>query len=256
MTEAEDIIALLQRNRLHAMAERLTLQEAGQDKRSFLERFGEVVRAHEDARVERSYSRRAHEARLPLPADLGSVLYSVERNLRRQDLDPFRNGEWVRRGEHLVITGKSGRGTTFLACALAEAALRNGYRVRYEELPTLIAEWHAAREQRSDDVFVRDIERNDLLVVDDWGNTDETLDVEDIRGLRRCLRPMFENRSVLIASKNPPETLSEWLGGRETADELVDWLSKTSHRLELLGPSLRTRKSTRSAARAASRSSR
>jgi DNA replication protein DnaC len=255
VNRTNDVVALLRQHRLGAMADRVLLQEAAKDKRPFLERLLEVVQAQDGARSERSMIRRTREARLRIEgADIADVWTGGERGLLKSHLDPFRNGGWVWRHEHLVIVGKSGRGTTYIACALAQAVLRDGLRVRYEEVPTLIAEWHAAHDAGRADDFVRALERADLLVLDDWGNTDETLELADIRGLRRCLRPMLENRSVLIVSKNPPEELGEWLGGRETADELVDRLSNVAHRLELKGRSLRTRPTLPREGRGASRS--
>lgn len=255
MNCVDEVADLMRHHHLKAMAERLILQEAQRDKRPFLERLAEIVHAEHDARAGRAYARRASDARLPIAPELASVCLSVKRNLSRANLEPFRTSEWVRKKQSLVVVGKSGRGTTYLACALAEVVLRDGLRVRYEELPTLLADWHLARAGKAEAAFTDELMRADLLVLDEWGNTDETLDLEDLRGLRRCVRPLLEHRSVLIASKNPPEALTEWLGGRETADDLLDKL-RAAHCLELGGPSFRTKPTASRSVRGASRSSR
>lgn len=242
MSELVELVGLLRRHRLNVMAERLMRQEADRDRRSTVKRLLEIVRAEDEAKAARSLERRTREARLPIErADLSDVVYTTERGLLKSELDPFRDCRWIREREHLVLVGASGRGTTFLACALAQAALRDGLRVRYEEVQTLIAQWYAAHDAGRSDEFLGHLERADLLVLDDFGTTDETLGAEDIRALRRCLRPMLDHRSVLVASKHHPENLTDWLRGRETAEELVGWLSKVAHRLVLKGPSMRTR---------------
>jgi len=256
VNDLAELIELLRRNRLNEMAERLERQEADNDKRPTLKRLLEIVRAHAEGKEGRSLRRRTREARLRIEsADIKDVLLTRERGLLKSDLDPFRSGAWVREREHLVIVGESGRGTTFLACALAQVALRDGLRVRYTEVQDLISGWYAAHDARRSEEFVKDIQNVDLLVVDDWGNTDEALGAEDIRALRRCVRPMLDHRSVLIASKHPPENLTGWLRGRETASEIVGTLADVAHRLELKGPSLRTRRA-RPQTRGAERSSR
>lgn len=239
MNTMEEVAVVLRRHRLGAMADRLLLQEAACDRRSCAVRLGEAAQALEDAHSQTRFERLAEAARLPVEVDLGQVWTSVARNLSPSALDPFRDGQWVRRHEHMVIVGKSGRGTTYLACALANAVLRAGLRVRYAEVPTLLAEWHAARDENRVDEFMRGIERVDLLVLDDWGNVDEALGAKDLVALRRVVRPMLQSRSVLVVSKHPPEDLGEWLGGRDIADELVGWLGQVAHRLELKGPCVR-----------------
>ena len=239
MSTMEEVAVLLRRHRLGAMADRLLLQEAARDRRSCAERLGEAAQALDDARAQTGFERRAEAARLPVEADLSQVWTSVGRNLPRSALDPFRDGQWVRRHEHVVVVGKSGRGTTYLACALANAVLRAGLRVHYAEVPTLLSEWHAARDEDRLDGFMRSIERVDLLVLDDWGNVDEALGAKDLVALRRMVRPMLQARSVLVVSKHPPEDLGEWLGGRDIADELVGWLGQVAHRFELKGPCVR-----------------
>jgi DNA replication protein DnaC len=242
MNNVEHVAALLRRHRLGPMADRLLLQEASGDKRSFVQRVGELVQAFDDARSASALLRRAKDARLPIEgASLAEVYTSSDRNISRSLLAPFADGQWVRRKEHMVVVGKSGRGTTYLACALAQAVLNAGRRVYYTEVPTLISDWHEAADEKRTPELMRLIERADLLVLDDFGNTDEVLGREDLVALRRVLRLMLTKRSVLIVSKNPPEDLGEWLGGHEIADELADWLSHVPHRFELKGPSQRAR---------------
>jgi DNA replication protein DnaC len=242
MTDVEKVAALLRRHRLAPMADQLLLQEAGGDKRSCLARVSELVQTLDDARNARALARRTQDARLPIEgASITDVEATAGRNLSRSTLAPFQDGAWVGRKEHMVVVGKSGRGTTYLACALAQAALNAGHRVYYTEVPTLVSDWHAAADEKRTQELMRLIERADLLVLDDFGNTDEVLGREDLVALRRVLRLMLTKRSVLIVSKNAPEDLEEWLGGHEIADELADWLSHVPHRFELKGPSQRAR---------------
>lgn len=239
---AETFVEGLRGLKLRAMAERFVRQEQGSDVRAFVERLAEGVAAEAEARAQRSMERRCAHARVPSAVGPEDVRYAPRRGFLKRELQEFLDVRWVRDREHLVLTGETGRGKTFVASVLANQALRSGLSVRYFDVPDLLGEWAAYDANGDLPRFRRMLARTDLLVLDDWGHRDEPLDRKDAAVLRRVVLPALEKRSVLVVAKSPPEAWAGWLGGGDTAEELVDWFARVPHRLDLKGPSMRERK--------------
>ncbi|TDR46545.1 DNA replication protein DnaC [Tahibacter aquaticus] len=228
--------------KMRAMAERFARQEGSGDARAFVERLAEGVVAEAEARAQRAMERRCVQARVPSAVGPEDVRYAPGRGFLKRELQEFLDVRWVREHEHLVLTGASGRGKTFLASVLANLVLRAGLTVRFYDVPDLLGEWAAYDANGELPRFRRLLARTDLLVLDDWGHRDEPLDRKDVGVLRRVVLPALEKRSVLVVAKSPPEAWSDWLGGGDTAEELCDWFSRVPHRLDFKGPSMRERK--------------
>ena len=222
-------IKALGQPRLAAIIEGLLLGKAEQP-------FGKVlvdlVEGLKLARDERSIHRRFDAARLPMPsAVLEEAKCSNARGLHRDVVDDLAKGEWVKRQEHIAITGASGTGKTWLACALASTALRHGHVVRYFNVPDLLFAWSTAKARDTLDAFRNTLSRAEVLVLDDWGV--ERLDEEDVSILRRVLQFPLEHASVIVASPFPENHWLDWLGGEYVGESLVRRLSGGAHRIDL-----------------------
>lgn len=144
---------------------------------------------------------------------------------------------WVEEQQNIVLTGATGTGKTYLACAFAQQACRKGYRATYRRASRLFDEMLLAR---ADGTYVRllaHLARMDILVIDDWGleqpNERQRADLLEVLEDRHGLR------STIMTSQLPPEKWHDTLGEPTVADAVCDRVLHNAHRLVLKGPSMR-----------------
>ena len=148
-------------------------------------------------------------------------------------------GTWLREHLNCLITGPTGVGKSYLACALAHQACRDGYSVRYARLPRLLGELGIARGDGRYRKQLAQLARTDLIVLDDFGLA--ALTDEQRRDLLELLEDRYERRSTLITSQYPIDRWHELIGDPTLADAILDRLVHNAYRLELNGDSLRKR---------------
>jgi len=204
---------------------------------SFEERFGLLVDQELAYRHDRRLKRLLREAKLRQPACLEDVDYSQSRGLDRSLIRSLGTGLWLRTAKNVLITGPTGVGKTYLCCALANSACRQGFRAKYYRVPRLLSELAIAR---ADGTYMRELAalaRVDLLVLDDWGlsplNTTEGREILEVVE-DRCL-----NRSTVIAGQLPLESWHAAIGDPSVADAILDRLVHNSYHITLKGESMR-----------------
>ena len=144
---------------------------------------------------------------------------------------------WVTHHQNLICVGPTGTGKTFLACALAHQACRQGHTVRYFRTPRLFQDLALARGEGSYAVFLGQLARTELLVVDDWGIAPLT-DAER-RDFLEVVDDRHGTRSTLLAGQLPVSHWHECIGDPPIADAICDRLVHTAHQLTLTGGSMR-----------------
>jgi DNA replication protein DnaC len=231
--------------RLRAMAEayRAQLQDPAMVALSFDERLALLVEAEHLARQHRLLDRRLKEATLRIPqACLEDVRTEGGRGLDRRVLRHLATGQWIAGHQHILITGPTGVGKTYVACAFAQQACRQGYRVLYRRLPRLFEELALARADGSYRTLMSRFARADVLVLDDWG-----LSVLK-EGQRQDVLEILEDRdglrSTIITSQLPRTEWHGALGDPTIADAILDRLVHNAHDLALTGPSQRGERTT------------
>jgi DNA replication protein DnaC len=146
-------------------------------------------------------------------------------------------GRWIEAHQNVVITGATGVGKTYIACALAQQACRNGHRVLYRRMPRLFDGLTLARADGTYVKLLTRFARTDVLVLDDWG----LAPVEDVE--RRDLLEIMEDRhglrSTIWTSQLPIAKWHDHLGDPTVADAICDRLLHNAHRIVLQGPSRR-----------------
>ena len=120
------------------------------------------------AREQRKLTRRLRSAKLRYAASLEDVDFKHPRALDRQQLLSLGNGTWIESRHNLVITGPTGIGKSYLACAFVERACRRGYSAAYLRLPRLLQQLAVARGDGSYERMLAHLARLDLLAIDDW----------------------------------------------------------------------------------------
>ena len=226
--------------RLHEMAHAWQEQQrlAEHEALTFDERFGLLVDAQWLARENRRLQRSLQEARLRLTqATLEAIEYRPHRPLDKALIRQLATGRWIAEHHNLVLTGPTGTGKTFIACALAHQACRTGYRVLYRRVPRLFEELTLAHADGSYTRLLARLARIDVLVLDDWGLV--PLRDSDRRDLLEIFEDRYDLRSTLLTSQLPIEHWHDHLGEATVADAICDRLLHNAHRIALQGPSWR-----------------
>jgi DNA replication protein DnaC len=208
--------------------------------------LGLLIDRESTARDNRRLSRRLQTAKLRQAAIVENVDLRSSRGLDRALFKALATSDWVREHQHLVITGPTGTGKSWIACALGHKACRDGFSVLYKRAPRLFADLAQARGEGRLRRFMTTIERTDLVVIDDWGP--EPLNAEQRRDLLEIVDDRYDRGSLLITSQIPVPAWHDVVGDPTLADAILDRVLHTAHRIELKGDSLRRKTSTKSPA--------
>jgi len=236
----EQTLDKLHSMRLTGMAEALQQQLEDPDMAalSFEERLAWLVDRHWIWKENQALTRRLKNARLKdRQAAVEDIDFRHPRGLDRAQVRSLSTCDWVRRHQNLIIVGPCGVGKTFLACAFAQKALREGYTARYCRLPQLIRELTLARADGSLDQKLRQLARIDLLILDDWLML--PLGQSERRDLLEVAEDRYQTRSSILTSQIPLSSWHEQIGDPTLADSILDRLVHHAHQLELTGESLR-----------------
>jgi DNA replication protein DnaC len=226
--------------RLHALARAWQAQheDPAVDDLGFDERLALLVDAEWTDRQNKRLDRLLRAAKLRIAgACIEDVEYVRERKLDKAVVRQLAAGRWIGAHHNVVITGATGVGKTYLACALAQQACRQGYRVLYRRAPRIFDELALAR---ADGTYARLLVRFakiDVLVLDDWGLS--PIKEVERRDLLEIMEDRHDLRSTIWTSQIPVAQWHDHVGDPTIADAICDRLLHNAHRIELHGPSRR-----------------
>ena len=231
----------LQALRLTGMAAALADQMALPDSQelSFEERLGLLVDREMTERDNRRMASRLRRARLRHAALLEDIDYRNPRGLDKGLIQSLAACHWVKEHLNVLITGPTGVGKTWLACALAHKACREGYSVQYVRLTRLLRELVIGKGDGQYPKLLANLAKVEVLVLDDWGLV--KLSAENRRDLLEVLEDRHGRRSTIATSQLPVEEWHGLIGDATLADAILDRLVHNAYKLNLRGESMRKR---------------
>ncbi|MGI9142353.1 MAG: IS21-like element helper ATPase IstB [Fluviibacter phosphoraccumulans] len=204
----------------------------------FDERLAMLVDREHSWRENRRMSRLLQMAKLKSSqACVEDIQYGQGRQLDKSLMAQLGTCQWIRQHQNLVLTGATGCGKTWLACAMGNAACRQGLSVLYVRTPRLFEELRIAHGDGSFGKRLVALAKTDLLILDDWGLA--PLTQSDRNDLLEVLDDRVGSRSTLITSQLPSEHWHAYLDDPTLADAILDRVLHAAHKIALSGESLR-----------------
>lgn len=204
---------------------------------SFEERLGLLVDRESIYRDNRQLAIRLSKAKLRQNAAFEDINFKRPRGLDRSLILTLGAGDWIRQHNNCLITGKTGAGKSFLACAIANKICRDGAHVVYARVPTLFSDLAIARADGSYRRRLMALARADLLILDDWGLYPMT--AEQSRDFLEIMDDRYNRRSTMVVSQTPIELWHAMVPDPTVADAALDRLVHNAYRIALDGPSMR-----------------
>ena len=213
------------------------LQQPSFQDLSFDQRFGMLVDGQWTWKENNRLKRLLKEAKLRLQASVEDIDYKTSRGIEKSVLINLTSCNWIRNHQNLLISGPTGVGKTFLACALAQKACREGFRTLYLRMPQFFYQIALARADGTYGNLMKKFSKTHLLVLDDLGLT--SLNDTERRDLLEVIEDRHGATSTLITSQLPVENWHDHIGDPTIADAILDRIIHSAHRIQLKGGSMR-----------------
>ncbi len=229
--------------KLYGMAESFKeyLEQTDKDELSYEERFGMMVDREHTERRERKLKYRLARSKLrEKEACVEDINYKHPRGLDKSVMQRLVTCQWVKRHENVILTGETGLGKTWLACALSHKACREGHSTLYVRLPRLLQDLYVAHADGSYPKAMDRLAKSDVLILDDFGLS--TLNDTERRDLLEVIEDRQGRRSTIMTSQLKVKHWHEIIGEPTIADAIMDRLVSSSHKIEMNGKSMRPKK--------------
>lgn len=221
-----------------AFEDQLEMADIG--KLSFEERFGLLVDREKTEREGRRLKIRLQKAKLRHNASMEDIDFNHPRRLDRQLILSLSSCEWLKAHHNVFIMGPTGIGKSYLACAIAHKACREGYSALYLRLPKLFSELSLAKGDGRYGKLLSRFARTDLLVLDDWGLS--KLNKEQQRDFLEIVEDRYEVGSTIITSQLKVSHWHEVIDDPTLADAILDRVVHNAYKMDLEGDSMRKKK--------------
>jgi DNA replication protein DnaC len=232
----------LQSMKLHGMADafRAQLETTHSSSLAFEERFAMLVDQQWLWKEKRALARRLRSARRKEKGVVEDIDYQHPRGLDRKLIRTLATSEWVRQHQHILLLGPTGIGKTWLACALAQKACRDGFTILHKRAAELFRELAVAHVDGSFGRLLTRLSRIDILVLDDFAMA--PLKDSERRDFLEICDDRYQRRSLILTSQMPVAHWHEQIGDVSVADSILDRVVHNAYRIELNGESMRKKR--------------
>lgn len=230
----EQTLSKMHTLKLHGMAEALTEQNqnALYTELAFHERLGMLIDREMTVRDNRKITNLLRGARLRhSTACAEEIDFRTPRGLSKEVIVSLMQNDWIKGKQNVIITGPTGSGKTFIACALANSACRGGFSANYIRLPRLLQEMQIARGDGSYGKQLSKLARYSLLVIDDWGLS--KMGDKERRDLLEVLEDRHGISSTIVSSQIPVDKWHDTIGDPTIADAVLDRLVHNAHMITM-----------------------
>jgi DNA replication protein DnaC len=240
--QTENLLEKMTSLKLVGMADALREQteNANIGQLSFEERLSIILERETLHREDKRLSNLLRQAKLREKASFEDIVYEASRKLNRSNILSLANCGFINNHHNIAITGASGCGKTFMACAIGHKACRLGYKVRYIHLPRFIEDISISHADGSYTKIMTQLNKVDLLILDDFGLTPITS--KQCHDLFNIIEERHQLKSTIITSQLPIDKWHQYLGEPTLADAILDRILQNINRIEMGGESMRKRK--------------
>ena len=240
--QTENLLEKMTSLKLVGMADALREQteNANIGQLSFEERLSIILERETLHREDKRLSNLLRQAKLREKASFDDIVYEASRKLNRSNILSLANCGFINNHHNIAITGASGCGKTFMACAIGHKACRLGYKVRYIHLPRFIEDISISHADGSYTKIMTQLNKVDLLILDDFGLTPITS--KQCHDLFNIIEERHQLKSTIITSQIPIDKWHQYLGEPTLADAILDRILQNINRIEMGGESMRKRK--------------
>jgi DNA replication protein DnaC len=228
--------------RLHGMSRswQALLETRRQHELTLSEGLEILLQAEEQERSNNRFDRLRKNARFRYQASIEELKMDASRGMDKALISTLATGDYLSKGEAVLITGSTGCGKSFLASALGHHACAQGHKVAYFNVQKLLLKTKISRIEGTILKFFEFISKTDLLILDDFGLTH--LEQQQQLDLMEMIEDRHGTSSTIIASQLPVSSWYDVIGEETIADAILDRLVHTSYRVELKGESLRKKR--------------
>ena len=239
----EETLEKLKLMKLHGMFAAFEQQMAQPETAalSFEDRFGLLLDQEWMYRENRKLNNRLRRAKFRIQeACVENIDYHLPRKLNKAAILRLTNSDWAAKHQNIIITGPTGSGKSFLACALAQKACRDGYSAFYTRLSRLLYELALYRADGSYGKMLQKLAKIQVLVIDDWGLV--SLQSSERHDLLEVLEDRHDISSTIITSQLPASEWHDNIGDPTMADAICDRVIHNAHKIAIKGDSVRKMK--------------
>lgn len=201
------------------------------------EHIAYLLQSEWDDRLNRKIERLTKAAKFRYKAIFEEIDYDKNRNMNKNQLQRFASCDFIKNKESILITGSTGVGKSYIASAIGQQACSQGYKVMYFNTHKLFTKLKTAKADGTYTREINKIERQDLLILDDFGL--RALDNVNRHVFMEIIEDRHGKKSTIIASQLPTQAWHQITGEQTIADAILDRIIHSAHRINLKGESMR-----------------